>query len=156
MTEVVTIDSLTSSAVVDLFASGDFANRKFAFAVADPKETARRIAQRDLSATSLDELLGGGDSEVISLRDYVNKPFTITGVEWQQSDIEGDGLPFYAVCHIITLDGEIKVATTGAATVVRKLAVIGANNWFPAKVQIKKAPKTAAGYEPLDLVKADF
>jgi len=149
-------DSLNSETVVELFRSGDIHSRKLVFAVADAKETAQRIALRDLNATSLDELLGGS-SDVISGRDYVNKPFTLTGVEWQQSDIVGgEGLPFYAVCHIATIDGEAKVLTTGAASIVRKVAKMAAEGWFPAKVKIVKAAKTEAGYEPLDLALADF
>ena len=94
---------------------------------------------------------------MISGRDYVNKPFTLTGVEWQQSDIVGgEGLPFYAVCHIATIDGEAKVLTTGAASIVRKVAKMAAEGWLPAKVKIVKAAKTEAGYEPLDLALADF
>jgi len=153
---VVNSDSLNSETVVELFRSGDIHSRKLVFAVADAKETAQRIALRDLNATSLDELLGGS-SDVISGRDYVNKPFTLTAVEWQQSDIVGgEGLPFYAVCHIATIDGEAKVLTTGAASIVRKVAKMAAEGWLPAKVKIVKAAKTEAGYEPLDLALADF
>jgi hypothetical protein len=153
---VVNPDSLNSETVVELFRSGDIHSRKLVFAVADAKETAQRIALRDLNATSLDELLGGS-SDVISGRDYVNKPFTLTAVEWQQSDIVGgEGLPFYAVCHIATIDGEAKVLTTGAASIVRKVAKMAAEGWLPAKVKIVKAAKTEAGYEPLDLALADF
>ena len=153
---VVNPDSLNSETVVELFRSGDIHSRKLVFAVADAKETSQRIALRDLNATSLDELLGGS-SDVISGRDYVNKPFTLTAVEWQQSDIVGgEGLPFYAVCHIATIDGEAKVLTTGAASIVRKVAKMAAEGWLPAKVKIVKAAKTEAGYEPLDLALADF
>lgn len=151
--EVVNIDALDTSAVLSILANGSSA--KYVFKPANPEETAKRIAARDFNASSLDELLGGS-SETISGRDYINRPFTLVAVEWQASDIEGQGLPFYAVCHIVTLDGEQKVLTTGATTVVRKLAKIASENWLPAKLKITKGPKTEAGYEPLDLVKADF
>lgn len=154
--EIVSISTLDSETVLSLFERG-LANGKFVFAPADPEETARRIAQRDLNAASVDELLGGGSNETISGRNYLNKPFTITSVEWQRSDDAFDaGLPFYAVCHIVTLDGETKVLTTGATTVVRKLAKMAVEGWFPIQVKIVKGPKTDAGFEPLDLVKADF
>ena len=154
--EIVSISNLNSETVLNLFERG-IANGKFVFAPADPEETARRIALRDLTATSADDLLGGGSSETISGRNYINKPFTITGGEWQRSDDAYDaGLPFYAVCHIVTLDGEAKVLTTGATTVVRKLAKLAVENWLPVKVKIVKGPKTDAGFEPLDLVAADF
>ena len=155
--EIVSISSLDSETVLSLFEKG-IASGKFVFAPADPEETARRIALRDLAATSADELLGGGSSEVISGKNYTNKPFTLTSVEWQRSDdvYAGAGLPFYAVCHIFTLDGEEKVLTCGASTVVRKLAKIAVEGWLPIHLKIVKGPKTEAGFEPLDLVKADF
>jgi len=147
-------DELTSSAVLDLFASGDISTKKFTIKPADPVATAKRIAERELNATSIDELLGGGSNEVIHARNYLNIPFQLNGVEWQVSDIDGEGLPFYAVMHITTNDGEIAVMTCGATTVCRRLAVIAANGWFGSWVKIVKEPKTANGYEPLTLVEA--
>jgi hypothetical protein len=151
MGEIVSSDALNADTVLAVLTSGD--KSKFVFTVANPEETARRIAERDLNAQSLDELLGGG-SDAISGRDYINKPFQLTGVEWQPSDIVGDGLPFYAVLHIVSMDGEPKVLTTGALSVVRKVAVMASKGWLPAWVKIVKGAKTEAGYEPLDLVKA--
>jgi len=151
MGELVNIESLNSEAVLSIIASGSKA--KYAFKPSNPEETAKRIAERDINAQSLDELLGGG-SDTISGRDYVNKPFSLTNVEWQPSDIAGEGLPFYAVLHVVTLDGEPKVITTGAISIVRKVAVMSQNGWLPAWVKIVKGSKTEAGYEPLDLAKA--
>lgn len=148
----VVIDALTTKMVLDVFANGTF-DKTFRIANADPQATAQKIAERDLAATTLDELLGGGDN-VISGKNFTNRPFKALSVEWQLSDIEGDGLPFYAVIHAATLDGEVKVITCGANTVVRKLAVMDANGWFPAWIKIVKGNKTEAGYEPLDVVKA--
>lgn len=154
MGEVQIIDNeLSAKTVLDLFASGNLHGTKFSIKPADPAEVAARIAARDLNAQSLDELLGGG-SDAISGKFYVNKPFQVTSVEWQLSDIEGEGLPFYAVIHGVSLDGEVLVITCGATSVVRKLAVMASNEWLPAWVKIVKGQKTASGYEPLDLVKA--
>jgi len=147
-------DELTTSAVLDLFVSGDIATKRFAIKPADPAETARRIAERELNATSIDELLGGGTGDVLHARDYLNKPFQLTGVEWQVSDIDGEGLPFYAVMHIVTNEGEVAVMTCGATTVCRRLAIIAKNGWFGKWVKIVKEPKTSNGYEPLTLVEA--
>jgi len=150
------IDTLDSKTILSLFDEG-ISGKRFEFKTVDPNEVARRIAVRDLEANSLDELLGGSESEVISGRNYIGKPFTLVRVEWQKSDDKYDaGLPFYAVCHIVTLDGEPKVLTTGATTIVRKLAKIDYENWYPAKLKIVKGDKTDAGFEPLDLAKADF
>ena len=151
MGELVSADNLNHDTVLAVLTSGD--RTKFVFTASDPAETAKRIAERDLNAATLDELLGGG-SDTISGRDYLNKPFQLNGVEWQPSDIAGEGLPFYAVLHVVTLDGEPKVITTGAISVVRKVAVMAQNQWLPAWVKMTKGAKTEAGYEPLDLVKA--
>jgi hypothetical protein len=144
-------EGLTTEAVLEVITSGNPTG--FTFKISDPAETAKRIAERDLNAQTLDELLGGS-GDATSGRDYLNKPFCLTDVEWQPSTIAGEGLPFYAVLHIVTLDGEAKVLTTGALSVVRKLAVIKKNGWTPAWLKIVKGSKTEAGYEPLDLVKA--
>jgi len=151
MGELVNIESLNSEAVLSILSSGN--KMKYEFKPANAEDTARKIAERDINAQSLDELLGGG-SDTISGRDYINKPFSLTGVEWQPSEIAGEGLPFYAVLHVISMDGEPKVITTGATSVVRKVAVMAQNGWLPAWVKITKGAKTEAGYEPLDLVKA--
>lgn len=151
---VVQSAGLTTSNIVAMFAAGDF-SKKWVITTDDPAEAQRRIAERDLNAQSVDDLLGGG-KEAISGKEYLNKVFQVTDVEWQLSEYEGDGgLPFYAVIHAITLDGEAKVITSGATTVIRKLAVMAHNGWFPQWVKIVKAgKKTESGYEPLDLVKA--
>ena len=151
MSDIVKASSISASSVVEFLATGQ--KGKFVFTQADPEETARRISERDLNAQSLDELLGGGN-ETISGRNYINKPFQINNVEWQASEIEGEGLPFYAVIHAISIDGEVLVITCGATSVVRKLAVMQQNQWLPAWCKIVKGSKTAGGYEPLDLVKA--
>lgn len=149
--QVAVIDELSSSLVLDIFTTGE--TRKFAIKTADPAETARRIAARDLNASSLDELLGGG--EVLSGKNYTNKPFTLTSVEWQVSEFEGESTHnFYAIMHIVDMNGEAQVLSCGANTVMRKVAIMDAKGWLPAPVKLIKGPKTDAGYEPLDIVKA--
>lgn len=144
---------LTTSTVLDLLTNPTTNWSKLSFRVSNPDETAARIAQRELSAASIDELLGGG--ETISGKDYIGKPFCVNSVDWQASDIVGEGLPFYAVIHAADINGESLTITTGARTVVRKLAIMAGNGWLPAWVKIVKGPKTDAGYEPLDLAKAE-
>jgi hypothetical protein len=150
MSEIIKAGGVTSTSVANFLATGD--KGKFVFQQVDPIETAQRIAERDLNANSLDELLGGGD--VISGKNYINKPFQANSVEWGVSEFEGEGLPFYAVIHATSIDGEVLVITCGATSVVRKLAVMDMNGWLPAWVKITKGAKTAGGYEPLDLSKA--
>jgi hypothetical protein len=149
---IVSADSLTTSYVLDLFSSPNTDFSKLAFSTAAPEVIAAKIAARDLNAASLEELLGG--SETISGRDYVQKPFCITGIEWQVSDIKGEGLPFYVVMHAANIDGEAITITTGARSVMRKVAVMEQKGWFPAWVKITKGEKTESGGEPLDLVAA--
>jgi hypothetical protein len=117
----------------------------------DPEEVRRRIEARSYEATSLDELLG--ESEVISGKSYVNKPFQVRSVEWLVSDIEGEGLPFYAVVSMVDYDGTLGTLTCGARSVVQKLAIMVANGWLPAWVKLTETA-TASGYKVLDLVQA--
>jgi len=118
---------------------------------ADPEEVRARIEAQVLSAGSLAELLGG--QEVISGKGYVNKPFQIRSVEWQASDIEGDGLPFYAVMDAVDYEGTFLTITCGARSVVQKLAIMQANVWLPAWAKLAEST-TAGGYTVLDLVAA--
>ena len=119
---------------------------------ADPEAVRARIEERLYSAESLDELLG--DSEVISGKGYVNKPFQVRSVEWQTSDVEGgEGLPFYAACSIVTTDGELAVLPCGARSVVQKLAIMASQGWLPAWVKLTST-RTAAGFDVLDLTSA--
>lgn len=118
---------------------------------ADPEEVRRRIESRAYEAQSLDELLG--ESQVISGKAYVNKPFQVRSIEWQISDIEGEGLPFYAVLSIVDTAGTIGVLTCGGRSVVQKLAIMQANGWLPAWVKLTSAT-TEGGYTVLDLTSA--
>lgn len=151
--QVTTDLELNTANVVSLLTDASTNWSKLSFRISNPEETAARIAQRELTAASIEELLGGGDT--ISGKDYIGKPFCVNAVDWQASDIQGEGLPFYAVIHAADINGESLTITTGARTVVRKLAIMAANGWLPAWVKIVKGPKTEAGYEPLDLAKAE-
>ena len=145
-------EGITSAQVVELFETGDIRAATFALTAGDPEEVAQRIRDRELAAQSLGELLSGG--EVISGKNHVNKPFELRVVEYQPSDIEGEGLPLYAVLHGVSPDGERLVITCGAEGVVRKAAIIAARGWLPAWVKIALGKETAKGYKPLDLVAA--
>ena len=108
-----------------------------------PDQVRARIEERLYSAKSIEELLG--ESEVISGKGYVNKPFQVRSVEWQASDVEGgEGLPFYAACSIVTTDGTMTVLTCGARSVVQKLAIMASQGWLPAWVKLTSA-RTASG-----------
>ena len=119
----------------------------------DPETIAARIDAQILAAGSVEELFG--ETTVIHARDYLAKAFTLLRVEWRPSDIEGDGLPFFAVMHIVDMNGEAQVITTGARSVVMKAAKAQHEGWLPLQVRIVQSDKkTASGYQPLDLVAA--
>ena len=103
---------LTTTTVLELLTSPTTNWSKLSFRISNPDETAAKIAQRELSASSIDELLGGG--EPISGKDYIGKPFCVNAVDWQASDIVGEGLPFYSVIHAADINGETLTITTGA------------------------------------------
>ena len=149
VTEVV---ELSNSTVVSLFRNPTTDWNALSFQISSPEETAARITARELSASSIDELLGG--SETISGKNYVGKSFCLVDVEWLPSDIGGEGLPFYALIHAADVDGEMITITCGARSVMRKLAKIKAEGWLGQWVKIVKSDKkTENGYEPLDLAK---
>jgi hypothetical protein len=59
-------------------------------------------------------------------------------VEWQESTFDsGEGLPFYAVLHGATPDGEIVTIGCGAKGVVRRAAVIDINGWAGTECWVK-------------------
>ena len=122
-------------------------------AAENPEIIAARINSEIMSAETPEALFG--EREVIHGRDYLNKPFQLLDVEYRPSDIEGEGLPFYGVFHIVTRDGEVKVMTTGARSVLLKAAKAQAENWLPLWVRlVQSEKKTENGYQPLDLASA--
>lgn len=143
---------LNTEAILSLFADATVDWTNIHFTVSSSEETAARIAARDLEANSLDELLGGSDT--ISGKNYVGRPFCAVDVEWQASNIDGEGLPFYAVIHASNIDGESITITCGGRSVVRKLAVMKAKSFFPAWIKLVQGEKTENGYYPLDIAKA--
>ena len=150
MTIIPSNEGLQASDVIAYVESGG--TKTFTVAAESPEVIAARIDSQVFTASSIDELLGG--REVIHARDFLNKPFTLTDVEFRPSEIEGEGLPFYAVLHIVDMDGAVNVLTTGARSVVMKVAKIRAEGWLPASLKLVEGSKTANGYTPLDLAAA--
>jgi hypothetical protein len=121
----------------------------------DPEAIAARIDAQVLAASSVAELFG--ETSVIHARDYLAKAFTLLRVEWRPSSFEDntDGLPFFAILHIVDMNGEPQVITTGARSVMMKAAKAQHEGWLPLSVRIVESEKkTANGYKPLDLVAA--
>lgn len=147
--EIVAMDGgITPQDVLRYVESGG--TYKIALPAQDPEAVAERINLEIINASSVDELFG--EREVIHGRDYLNKPFNLLDVEYRPSDIDGEGLPFYGVFHIVTPDGETKVLTTGARSVLLKAAKAQYEGWLPLWVRIVQSDKkTENGYQPLDL-----
>lgn len=143
-------DSTVSAVdVLDYFATG----RTLPIVVEDPAVVAARIDAEILNASSVEELFG--ERSVIHARDYLNRPFRLLDVEWRPSTFDEEGLPFFAVLHIVTTDGEPAVMTTGARSVMLKAAKASSAGWLPLSVRLVQAEKaTDNGYRPLDLVAA--
>jgi hypothetical protein len=118
----------------------------------DPEAIRSRLDAQVLNAESAEELFGG--SEVIAAKQFLNKPFGLLSVDFLPSDIEGEGLPFYAILQIVDGNGERHTLSCGARSVVQKAAVAQANGWLPRWLKITEGKQTAAGYKPLDLVAA--
>ena len=150
-TDLVTIDQALGSREVLAYLQDPDSIDVRAFQ-ADPDQVRADIEGRLYGATSLDELLG--ESDTLSGKNYVNKPFQVRSVRWQTSDLQGEGLPFFAVIDAATYDGELVVITCGARSVVQKLAIMQTNGWLPAWVKITEGKQTEAGYKPLDLASA--
>jgi hypothetical protein len=118
-----------------------------------PEIIAERINRQILEASSAEELFGG--RTVTPLKDYLGKPFQLTDVEWRPSEYEGEGMPFYAIMHAVTMDGEMLTLSTGARSILLKAAKAQAEGWLPRWVRaVQSEKKTEAGYQPLDLVDA--
>jgi hypothetical protein len=148
-TTISTLGTADAVAVLEYFNSGTTP----VFTKPDPKEAGKRIEQARLNATSADELFGGGQG-LPSGKDYAGRPFMLVSVEWQETELPNSEIPFYAVLHIIDLQGEEKAITCGAKTVVQKLALAVANGWLPRALKITKGKVLDNGGQALDLVDA--
>ena len=124
----------------------------FEFHGGDPEATAESIAAQDFGATSLEELFGGGES--VGSKDFVDQIFCLKSVSYNKTDMEGGaGLPFYAVLHGVTPDGEPVHVTSGAQNIVRKAALADSKGWLnPGPVWVViRATETKRGRTALSL-----
>jgi hypothetical protein len=116
----------------------------------DPEAAARRMIERTLAATSVEELWGAG---VVHAKDCVNRAFVLTSVEFRNSDVDEQegGLPIYAVMHAAFADtGETAVITCGAAGVVTRLIKLIEFDALPISLLIRGS-KTRSGFTVFDL-----
>jgi len=154
-TQIVPIsENFGSAEIVSLFDSGEIDKVEFAFQFADPAETARRIEQQDLEATSLDALLASG---TVAGKEFVGKPFRAQSVSWFPTKKADAPIKVYSVIRGVDPNGEVVTITCGARSVMRKIAVMDARGWLSDEfIKITSTPLDD-GNEALDLavVKAD-
>ena len=127
------------------------------FPTEDNEAISRRIEAQTLEATSAAELFGGGE-DVLHARDMIGRPLQFLSVEWRPSDLEGEGLPFYALVKVADTQGEVRLMSTGARNIVLKLAKAQAAGWLPqwlkvVEVTVKNPVKGRSA--PLDVVLVD-
>lgn len=134
-TEKTTTAVLTSAIVASLFkdhrerdpeVKETFKNPELDQAAKDELREAMHLSKHQ--AKNLEDLLEGGG--MLNGRDYLNKPFQIEKVEWRMSDIEGEGLDFFAILSIVDAYGEVKRLATGGANVVESIALGDAGGFF--------------------------
>jgi hypothetical protein len=116
----------------------------------DPEVVQRRIVERTLNATSIDDIW---DSGTTAAKDIIDRPFQLREIEFRNSEVEASegGLPVFAVMHVTFLGtGETGIVTCGAAGVVTRLVKLIEFDALPYDVQIS-AKKTRAGYTVMDL-----
>jgi hypothetical protein len=103
------------------------------------------IIARILNATDAADVLGGAGA--VHARDYLDVPFTLTGVRFNKSSFDGAGPQFYALLEGASSDGEKLAITCGAKNVIAqawKLHDLGA---LPIEVVLKQSPRpTSAGF----------
>ncbi len=126
MTDLMPVD-LTSTYIAAAFKDGTIDQVTEFTLNKDPSQVRSEIAAQRDSAKSFEELLGGNTT---SGKNFVNRPFQIESLSWQPGKIEGEGLPFYAVIHAVTTDGEVQTITCGAKNVVNILAIADREHWF--------------------------
>ena len=127
--------ALTSAAVAELFKNHQQRDpdlvKRFNNPVLDQAakdELREAMHQAKHSAKNLEELLEGGG--MLNGRDYLNKPFQIERVDWRMSDIEGEGLDFFAILGIVDAYGEARRLATGGENVVESIALGDAGGFF--------------------------
>lgn len=124
---------------------------------ANADQTSIDIIAKILQATDAASVLGRED--VTHARDFIDRPFTLTGVRFNKSDYDGAGPAFYALLEGADADGVKVLITCGAKNVIAqawKLADLGA---LPIVVVLKQSAKpTAAGFHVmwLEAASADF
>lgn len=115
------------------------------------------IIARILKADSVEDVLGGG--QATHARDFLDTPFTLTGVRFNKSTFDGQGPTFYALLSGANGDGEPVTITCGAKNVIAQAWKLNDMGALPLAVELKQSQKpTAAGFHVmwLEAASPDF
>lgn len=147
--ELIKAETLNAGLVLDML-SGSIDPRSAVFTKPDPVETAKRIAERDANASSAAELFGS--AKLIAGKDYTERPFKLTAVDFNEGDFPDSELNVYAVLRGETPQGQSITLGCGATTVMRRAAKAVVEGWLPVWVKIVKGrPNPETGFVSLSL-----
>jgi hypothetical protein len=142
---------LTLAAVWDTIKAGG----KIKLAAGTSEETSIRILETQLGATTAEELFGG--SALLKAKEYVNRPFKLTDVEFRNEDdqyADSTGIGIYAVLHTVSAGGEIQTFGCGGRDVVVKCLKAKELGVLPRWLKFT-TDTTAAGFTVIKLVTAE-
>jgi len=149
--------------ISNMFDDGSIYTARFDFAARDPEEVRAEIRRRKAEATTPEELFGGSETQSSKDKAWQNRPFGLLDVTFAEADLDKypNSLPIFAVLHVVTLQGEVKVLTSGAESVVQNAALALAKGWVTVRddgvpsLWLKlTSTKTKSGNDAIDLVSA--
>lgn len=118
----------------------------------DANEVTLEIVAGILKAETVDDILGGGT--LTHARDYLNVPFTLTGVRFNRSTQGGDDAAFYAVLEGADDNGEKVLVSCGAKKVIAQAWRLRDIDALPIKLQLAQSERPSAnGFYPMWLEK---
>lgn len=116
--------------------------------VTTPDEITLDIIKKILDAQTVDDVLGGAGATHAG--DYLNKPFRLTDVHFNQSSYDGAGPSFYALLEGVDPDGVAVTITCGARNVIAQAWKLNDMDALPLVVMLVESPReTASGFRPM-------
>lgn len=129
-------------------------NAKVGLDVQDGTAIGNALAERILSATTLDDIFKVSGLE--AGKNWLDKPIVVNSVHWNESHFE-EGFGFYAVLDAVDPEtGETAVIGTSARQSCAQLYAVGRMDAFPITVIIRQATRPSkAGFRAqwLELVR---
>lgn len=119
----------------------------------NPDQVAIDVIAKILSADTIEGVFGGGGT--IHARDYLDTPFKLLGLHFNESTFDGEGPNFYALLDAVNADGEKVAITCGAKNVIAQAWKLADMNALPMDIIIKQSAKaTASGFHIMWLEQA--